>query len=109
MNKSQLIDAVTDRLGSRREASTAVETVLDTVIRAVVEGDPVSVTGFGTIEARPRPARYARNPQTGSRMHLPARRAVRFRPGANFQDLVAGRKALPVGSAVKKAPKTPRP
>jgi DNA-binding protein HU-beta len=109
MNKQQLTDAVALRLGSRQAAAEAVDAVLDAVIRAVAGGERVSVTGFGSFRQAHAPARYARNPQTGERVHVKATRKVRFRPGASFQDLVTGRKKLPTkGSAIKKAPKTER-
>lgn len=109
VNKAQLIEAVTDKSGDHLSAAVAVETVLDVIVRAVVAGDTVSVTGFGSVAPRDRPARTARNPQTGAKVHVDATRIVRFRPGVRFQDLVAGRADLPaVGNCIKKAPKTPR-
>lgn len=109
MNKSLLIDDVAAKLGSRAVAADAVEAVFDYLVRALANGKPVSVTGFGTLEPVDRPARFARNPQTGERVRVEATRAVRFRPGASLKALVDGSKSLPVeGSAIKKAPKTPR-
>ncbi|MFI1100227.1 HU family DNA-binding protein [Streptomyces melanogenes] len=108
MNKKLLIEDVAAKIGSRTVAAEAVEAVFDSIVRAVTEGKRVSVTGFGSIEPVARPARIARNPQTGMRMKVDATRAVRFRPGAAFKALVDGTKALPEqGSAIKKAPKTP--
>ncbi|GAA3085936.1 hypothetical protein GCM10020000_85590 [Streptomyces olivoverticillatus] len=70
MNKAQLVDAVTDRLGGRQSAADAVDAVLDAIVRAVVGGDRVSITGFGSFEKVSRSARYARNPQTGERIRV---------------------------------------
>lgn len=110
MNKAQLVEAVAAQTGGRAKAATAVDAVLDAIVRAVVAGDTVSVTGFGSISARDVPARFARNPQTGDRVKVPATRALRFRPGAKFKDLVARREPLPAsGNSIQKAPKTPRP
>ncbi|MFF0089268.1 HU family DNA-binding protein [Streptomyces canus] len=109
MNKKLLIEDVAAKIGSRTVAAEAVEAVFDSIVRAVAEGKRVSVTGFGLIEPVARPARLARNPQTGLRVQVKATRAVRFRPGASFKALVDGTKPLPEeGSAIKKAPKTPR-
>jgi DNA-binding protein HU-beta len=107
MNKAQLVDAVADRLGGRQQATDAVDAVLDAIVRATVAGDPVSVTGFGTFEKVDRPARYARNPQTGERVRVKKTSVPRFRPGQGFKDLVSGSKKLPKGGgiSVKKAPK----
>ncbi|WP_405560917.1 HU family DNA-binding protein [Streptomyces sp. NBC_01180] len=109
MNKNLLIDEVASKIGNRAAAAEAVEAVFDSIVRAVTEGKRVRVTGFGSIAPVERPARAARNPQTGERVLVKATRAVQFRPGASFKALVDGTKSLPEeGSAIKKAPKTPR-
>ncbi|BAJ30922.1 MULTISPECIES: HU family DNA-binding protein [Kitasatospora] len=106
MNKAQLVEAVAEQLGGRKAAAEAVDAVLDTMVRAVVAGDRVSVTGFGTFEKVERSARFARNPQTGERVKVKKTAVPRFRPGQGFKDLVSGSKKLPKdGPSVKKAPK----
>ncbi|KUL39835.1 DNA-binding protein [Streptomyces sp. NRRL F-4489] len=107
MNKAQLVEAIADKLGGRQNAADAVDAVLDAIVRAVVGGDRVSVTGFGSFEKVDRPARYARNPQTGERVRVKKTSVPRFRAGQGFKDLVSGSKKLPKGGevAVKKAPK----
>ncbi|MER6673563.1 HU family DNA-binding protein [Streptomyces sp. NPDC000983] len=106
MNKAQLVEAIADKMGGRQQAADAVDAVLDAVVRAVVAGDRVSVTGFGSFEKVDRPARYARNPQTGERVRVKKTSVPRFRAGQGFKDLVSGSKKLPKNDvAVKKAPK----
>ncbi|KUJ36207.1 hypothetical protein MBT84_13400 [Streptomyces sp. MBT84] len=107
MNKAQLVEAIADKMGGRQQAADAVDAVLDAIVRAVVGGDRVSVTGFGSFEKVERPARYARNPQTGERVRVRKTSVPRFRAGQGFKDLVSGTKKLPRGGevAVKKAPK----
>ncbi|OPF72645.1 DNA-binding protein [Streptomyces antioxidans] len=107
MNKAQLVEAIADKVGGRQQAADAVDAVLDAIVRAVVTGERVSVTGFGSFEKVERPARYARNPQTGERVRVKKTSVPRFRPGQGFKDLVSGSKKLPRGGevAVKKAPK----
>ncbi|WP_301129098.1 HU family DNA-binding protein [Streptomyces cacaoi] len=106
MNKAQLVEAIQDQLGGRQQAADAVDVVLDAIVRAVVSGERVSVTGFGSFEKVDRPARYARNPQTGERVRVKKTSVPRFRAGAGFKDLVSGAKKLPKNDvAVKKAPK----
>ncbi|MFI8950943.1 HU family DNA-binding protein [Streptomyces sp. NPDC053750] len=106
MNKAQLVEAIADKLGGRQQAADAVDAVLDALVRAVVAGDRVSVTGFGSFEKVDRPARYARNPQTGERVRVKKTSVPRFRAGQGFKDLVSGSKKLPKNDiAVKKAPK----
>ncbi|MBO1335889.1 HU family DNA-binding protein [Streptomyces sp. VRA16 Mangrove soil] len=106
MNKAQLVEAIADKVGGRQQAADAVDAVLDAIVRSVVAGDRVSVTGFGSFEKVDRPARYARNPQTGERVRVKKTSVPRFRAGQGFKDLVAGSKKLPKNDvAVKKAPK----
>jgi DNA-binding protein HU-beta len=107
VNKAQLVEAIADKLGGRQQAADAVDAVLDAIVRATVAGERVSVTGFGSFEKVDRPARYARNPQTGERVRVKKTSVPRFRAGQGFKDLVSGSKKLPRGGevAVKKAPK----
>ncbi len=110
MNKAQLVDAIADKLGGRQQAAAAVDAVLDAMVRAVVAGERVSVTGFGSLEKVDRPARYARNPQTGGRVLVKRHSALRFRPGRSFKDLINGLKHLPNdGIAIRKTPKNSLP
>ena len=107
MNKAQLVEAIADTLGGRQQAADAVDAVLDAIVRAVVEGERVSVTGFGTFEKVERPARDARNPQTRERVRVKKTSAPRFRAGQSFKDLVSGTKKLPKSgeTSAKKTPK----
>ena len=90
MNKSQLVDALADRLGDRRIAATAVDALLQIVVDTVQSGDSVSLAGFGVFEGRARAARTGRNPRTGERVAVPATTVPAFRPGTGFRTAVAG-------------------
>src|ERR1700712_1178079 len=104
MNKAELIDVLTQKLGSdRRQATAAVENVVDTIVRAVHKGDSVTITGFGVFEQRRRAARVARNPRTGETVKVKPTSVPAFRPGAQFKAVVAGAQKLPAeGPAVKR-------
>lgn len=104
MNKAELIDVLTQRLGSdRRQATAAVENVVDTIVRAVHKGDSVTITGFGVFEQRRRAARVARNPRTGETVKVKPTSVPAFRPGAQFKAVVSGAQRLPAeGPAVKR-------
>ena len=66
MNKAQLIEALAERLsGDRKAAGTAVDGLVDVIVRTVNKGEKVNITGFGVFEKRARAARTARNPRTG--------------------------------------------
>jgi len=104
MNKAELIDVLTEKLGSdRRQATAAVENVVDTIVRAVHKGDSVTITGFGVFEQRKRAARVARNPRTGETVKVKPTSVPAFRPGAQFKAVVSGSQRLPAdGPAVKR-------
>ena len=88
MNKRDLIDAISERMGDKKSATEAVNAVLETIQSAVAEGDKVSITGFGVFEKSDRPARTARNPATGATIDVPATSVPKFRAGADFKSLV---------------------
>jgi DNA-binding protein HU-beta len=92
MNKRDLIDAISGRLGDRKSATEAVNAVLETIQSAVAAGDKVAITGFGVFEKSERPARTARNPATGATIQVPKSSVPRFRAGADFKALVNGEK-----------------
>jgi DNA-binding protein HU-beta len=104
MNKAELIDVLTQKLGTdRRNATAAVENVVDTIVRAVHKGDSVTITGFGVFEQRRRAARVARNPRTGETVKVKPTSVPAFRPGAQFKAVVSGAQRLPSeGPAVKR-------
>jgi DNA-binding protein HU-beta len=102
VNKSQLIDALAERYnGSRREAASALDNVLDVIVRSVHKGEAVAITGFGKFDRRIRPAGTARNPRTGETVKTKKKAVPKFTAGAEFKAVVSGEKKLP---AVAKAP-----
>jgi DNA-binding protein HU-beta len=92
MNKRDLIDAISGRMGDKKTATEAVNAVLDTIQGAVAKGDKVAITGFGVFEKTDRPARTARNPATGASIKVPKSSVPKFRAGADFKALVNGEK-----------------
>jgi DNA-binding protein HU-beta len=106
MNKRDLIDAISGRLGDKKSAAEALNAVLDTIQSAVANGDKVAITGFGVFEKADRPARTARNPATGEPIDVAASSVPKFRPGADFKALVNGDKSAsakaPANAAKKK-------
>src|SRR5258706_196709 len=116
VNKAELIEALSGRLGDRKSATAALDAVLAEIQNAVTKGDKVSITGFGVFEKRVRAARTARNPRTGESVKVKKTSVPAFRPGASFKELVAagrGPKATKAAArpAKKAAPAkvTPRP
>ncbi len=108
MNKAELIEALSGRLGDRKSATAALDAVLAEIQNAVTKGDKVSITGFGVFEKRVRAARTARNPRTGESVKVKKTSVPAFRPGASFKELVAaGRVPRATKAAATTARKAP--
>lgn len=89
MNKSDLADAVMNKIGGTKRASEdAVDAVFDAITGALKQGSEVSVAGFGVFVAKKRAAREARNPRTGEKVHVAATTVPKFRPGKGLKDAV---------------------
>lgn len=95
MNKGELVAALEGRLGSKKAAADALDAVVDAIQRAVVNGEKVVITGFGTFERTVRQARIGRNPQTGAEVKIPEQAVPKFKAGAAFKGYVAEPKTLP--------------
>jgi DNA-binding protein HU-beta len=95
MNKRDLIDAISDRVGNKKSATEAVNAMVDAIQAAVASGDKVAITGFGVFEKSERPARTARNHATGATIKVPASSVPKFRAGAEFKAAVNGPKKAP--------------
>jgi DNA-binding protein HU-beta len=105
VNKSQLIDTLAARFeGNKKDAQYALESVLDTITRAVAAGEKVAITGFGAFEKLDRPARMVRNPATGVKKRAKKTSVPKFRAGANLKAVVSGAKKLPKLTVAKAAP-----
>jgi len=84
MNKREMIDAISGRMGDKKTATEAVNAVLETIQKTVAKGDKVAITGFGVFEKAVRPARTARNTATGAAIKVPKTSVPKFRAGADF-------------------------
>ena len=102
MNKADLIEALSARLGDKKAASAALDAVLQEIQGAVTKGDKVAITGFGVFEKRVRGARTARNPRTGEAVKVKKTSVPAFRAGAGFREMVASGK-VPKATPAKKA------
>jgi DNA-binding protein HU-beta len=82
MIKQDIIQQVVDRTGlPRNKAEAAVDTVFESLKRALGEGDRIELRGFGVFNVRPRKTGIGRNPRTGTEVTITPGRAVRFKPG----------------------------
>jgi DNA-binding protein HU-beta len=104
VNKSQLIDALSAHFdGNKRAAQHALESVVDTIMRELVRGEKVAITGFGAFEKAVRPARMVRNPATGERVRAKKTAVAKFRPGSQLKEVVSGARKLPKLTVTKAA------
>jgi len=89
MNKAQLIDRIAKET---RLSKTSIEKTLNsafTIIKdSVVEGDNVTLLGFGTFTISTRKERQGHNPHTGKKMTIPEITMPRFKPSKDFKDLL---------------------
>ena len=89
MNKNDLIGAVADGSGlSKSQASSAVESVFDSISSALKKGDEVRLVGFGTFSVAKRKASTGRNPRTGEPMKIKASNQPKFKAGKGLKDSV---------------------
>ncbi len=88
MVKYDIVSEVVNRTGlSKTKAEIAVETVFETMKRAMERGDRIELRGFGVFNIRPRKTGIGRNPRTGQEVIIPPGKAVRFKPGKDLQSL----------------------
>src|SRR5579884_3182835 len=86
--KLDIINEVVNRTGiTKTKAEAAVETVFETMKKALAEGDRIELRGFGIFNVRPRKTGIGRNPRTGAEVAIPPGKAVRFKPGKELQTL----------------------
>jgi DNA-binding protein HU-beta len=102
VNKAELIEALSARLGDKKSANAALDAVLAEIQAAVTKGDKVAITGFGVFEKRIRGARTARNPRTGEAVKVKKTSVPAFRAGASFREMVASGKVPKAAAAAKK-------
>jgi integration host factor subunit beta len=104
MTKADLIEEVSGVVElTRKESEVIVEAIFGSVVRALRSGDKIEIRGFGSFRTRERQARVGRNPKTGTRVDVPAKRIPYFKPSKELKDLVNEE------AAVVAAPKDPPP
>jgi DNA-binding protein HU-beta len=89
MNKADLVEAVVKVVDKKSLAEAAIDCVLDTIAKALKKGDKVTLIGFGTFSVSKRAARTGRNPQTGTKIKIKAKKVPKFVAGKKLKDMVA--------------------
>jgi integration host factor subunit beta len=108
MTKADLIDEVS-RLAelTRKDSEVIVETIFDSVVRSLRAGDKIEIRGFGSFRTRQRKPRMGRNPKTGEKVEVPAKKIPFFKPSKELKDLVNEGVAAPTPAASPTTPAAP--
>ena len=89
MTKADLIEEVSRVVEmTRKDSEVIVEAIFDSVVRSLRIGDKIEIRGFGSFRTRERRPRVGRNPKTGARVEVPAKRIPYFKPSKELKDLV---------------------
>jgi integration host factor subunit beta len=89
LTKADLIEEVL-RISElpRKESETIVETIFESIIEALQKGDKIEIRGFGSFRTRERRGRIGRNPKTGAKVDVPAKKIPFFKPSKELKDFV---------------------
>ncbi len=89
MTKADLIDEVS-RIAelTRKDSEIIVESIFDSVVRSLRAGDKIEIRGFGSFRTRQRQPRIGRNPKTGARVEVPAKKIPYIKPSKELKDVV---------------------
>ena len=102
MTKSELIDAVAERMPqiSKKDAAVVVDTIFESMAQALRRGERIEIRGFGSFQIKIHPAHEGRNPATGEPMPIPARRRPFFKASKELRELVNEAPATDAGVPV---------
>ena len=90
MNKTELISACAESTGlSKKDSERVLNAAIDAITAALVKGDKVQISGFGSFETKDREARMGRNPHTKESIEIPATRVPGFKASKALKDAVA--------------------
>src|SRR5262245_30480814 len=89
MTKADLVEEVA-RVSelTKKHSEAIVNTVFDSIIQALQRDDKIELRGFGSFRIRQRRSRQGRNPKTGDKVDVPAKRIPYFKPGKELKELI---------------------
>ena len=91
MTKADLIEDISRAAEmSRKDSELIVETVFESIVKSLRSGEKIEIRGFGSFRTRERKSRVGRNPKTGARVDVPAKRIPYFKPSKELKDVVNG-------------------
>lgn len=89
MTKAELVEEVSDKTGlPKKQAEIVVNTVFESIVETLKTGEKIELRGFGSFRIRQRDSRTGRNPKTGDRVDVPAKRIPYFKPGKELRELL---------------------
>ncbi len=89
LTRADLADTMNRQVGlSRADSAVMVESILDHMIEALVDGENVKISGFGTFVLRDKGERTGRNPKTGVEVRIAPRRVLTFRASQTMRDRI---------------------
>lgn len=91
MNKQELIQTVTDKSSlNKAEAKTAVDTILTVISDTLADGGEINLVGFGSFTVKTQKARTGRNPRTGEKLTISAKKVPTFKAGKWLKEALQG-------------------
>jgi integration host factor subunit beta len=89
MTKAELVEKVSKTMDiSKKHTEIVVNTIIDSIISTLREGEKVELRGFGSFKIRDRRSRIGRNPKTGEKVDIPGKKIPYFKPGKELKDLL---------------------
>jgi integration host factor subunit beta len=88
----------------RKESEAIVETIFDSIIESLQNGDKIEIRGFGSFRTRQRRGRVGRNPKTGEKVEVPPKKIPFFKPSKELKDFVNSPEAAASAGATSATP-----
>ena len=99
MTKAEIVERIYEKIGfSKKESADLVELIFETMKTNLENGDKVKISGFGNFVVRDKRPRMGRNPQTGDRIEISARRVLTFHPSPVLKSLLNKGSETPTGN-----------
>jgi integration host factor subunit beta len=105
MTKAELVEEVA-RVSelTKKHSEIIVNTVFDSIITALQKDEKIELRGFGSFRIRQRRSRQGRNPKTGDKVDVPAKRIPYFKPGKELKELINTAHGGLAGATVSSTP-----
>ena len=96
MTKADLVEEVSRAVEmSRKDSELIVETIFESIVKALRAAEKIEIRGFGSFRTRHREPRIGRNPKTGARVEVPSKKVPYFKPSKELKDLINAARSEP--------------